>query len=106
MDRVTNISWRTSNGATLGGFAYEYDAVGRITSRSHALGTNAFDRVYSYDDLDRLASDGDVAYTYDAAGSRMNIPSFRVSEQAMPLKTLADSHDWRILEVKWPFLFL
>ena len=35
-----------------------------------------------------------------------NTPSFRVSEQAMPLKTLADSHDWRILEVKWPFLFL
>jgi len=29
------------------------------------------DRVYSYDDLDRLASDGDVAYTYDAAGNRM-----------------------------------
>ena len=71
MNRVTNISWRTSNGATLGGFAYEYDAVGRITSRSHALGINAFDRVYSYDDLDRLTSDGDVAYTYDAAGNRM-----------------------------------
>ena len=33
MDRVTNISWRTTGGATLGGFAYEYDAVGRITSR-------------------------------------------------------------------------
>ena len=71
MDRVTNISWQTASGATLGGFAYEYDAVGRITSRSHVLGTNAFDRVYSYDDLDRLASDGDVAYTYDAAGNRM-----------------------------------
>ena len=28
-------------------------------------------RAYAYDDLDRLASDGDVAYTYDAAGSRM-----------------------------------
>ena len=71
MDRVTNISWRTTSGATLGGFAYEYDALGRIVLRSHALGTNAFDRVYSYDDLDRLASDGDVAYTYDAAGNRM-----------------------------------
>ena len=56
---------------TLGGFAYEYDALGRITSRSHTLGTNAFDRVYTYDDFDRLATDGDVAYTYDAAGNRM-----------------------------------
>ena len=71
MDRVTNISWRTTSGATIGGFAYEYDALGRITSRSQTLGTNAFDCVYTYDDLDRLASDGDVAYTYDAAGNRM-----------------------------------
>ena len=71
MDRVTNIAWRTSSGATLGGFTYEYDAIGRITSRSHSLGTSAFDRIYAYDDLDRLASDGDVAYTYDAAGNRM-----------------------------------
>jgi len=71
MDRVTNISWRTTSGATIGGFAYGYDALGRITSRSHTLGTNAFDRVYSYDDFDRLATDDDVAYTYDAAGNRM-----------------------------------
>ena len=71
MDRVTNISWRTTSGATLGGFSYEYDALGRITSRSHTLGTNAFDRVYTYDDFDRLASDDDVTYTYDAAGNRM-----------------------------------
>ena len=70
MDRVTNISWRTPSGATLGGFGYEYDAVGRIVSRSHAMGSNAFDRVYAYDDLDRLASDGGVTYTYDAAGNR------------------------------------
>ena len=73
MDRVTNISWRTSGGESLGGFAYEYDAVGRIVSRSHALGTNAFDRAYAYDDLDRLASDGGVSYTYDAAGNRTTI---------------------------------
>jgi len=71
MDRVTNISWRTTSGATIGGFEYEYDAVGRIVSRSHAIVSNAFDRAYAYDDLDRLASDGDVSYTYDAAGNRM-----------------------------------
>ena len=34
MDRVTNISWRTSNGATLGGFAYEYDAAGNRMTRT------------------------------------------------------------------------
>ena len=51
MDRVTNISWQTASGATLGGFEYEYDAVGRIVSRSHAIGSNAFDRAYAYDDL-------------------------------------------------------
>ena len=67
MDRVTNISWRTASGAALGGFAYEYDALGRITARSLALGGTSFIREYTYDDLDRLASDGDVAYTYDAS---------------------------------------
>ena len=80
MDRVTNISWQTASGATLGGFAYEYDALGRITSRSHTLGdpsqpsspmSQSSQKAYAYDDLDRLASDGDVAYTYDAAGNRM-----------------------------------
>ena len=80
MDRVTNISWRTASGATLGGFAYEYDALGRITSRSHTLGdpsqpsspmSQSSQKTYAYDDFDRVASDGDVAYTYDAAGNRM-----------------------------------
>ena len=70
MDRATNISWKTTSGESLGGFGYEYDAVGRIVSRSHAIGSNAFDRAYAYDDLDRLASDGGVTYTYDAAGNR------------------------------------
>ena len=26
-------------------------------------------KTYAYDDFDRLGSDGDVAYTYDAAGN-------------------------------------
>ena len=80
MDRVTNISWQMASGATLGGFAYEYDALGRIVSRSHTLGdpsqpsspmSQSSQKTYAYDNLDRLASDGGVAYTYDAAGNRM-----------------------------------
>ena len=67
---MTNITWKTASGATLGGFGYEYDAVGRIVSRSHAIGSNAFDRAYAYDDFNRLASDDGVTYTYDAAGNR------------------------------------
>jgi len=29
MDRVTNISWKTTSGESLGGFGYEYDAAER-----------------------------------------------------------------------------
>ena len=80
MDRVTNVSW-TAGGVALGGFAYAYDTLGRIVSRRHALGTNAFDRAYSYDGMDRLASDGGTAYAYDAAGNRLSVsgPSGTVS---------------------------
>lgn len=70
MDRVTNITWTVPGGTALGGFAYEYDVVGRIVARRHALGTNRFDRAYAYDGLDRLVADGDVSYAYDAAGNR------------------------------------
>lgn len=67
---VHDIAWTAADGTPLGGFAYTYDAVGRITARCHALGTNRFDRAYAYDDLDRLAADGLVSYAYDAAGNR------------------------------------
>ena len=70
MNRVTNIAWRTASGSRLGGFAYRYDALGRIVSRAHDLGGASFDRDYAYDGMDRLASDGDTAYAYDAAGNR------------------------------------
>ncbi|MBQ6009955.1 MAG: hypothetical protein IJL17_15580 [Kiritimatiellae bacterium] len=72
LDRVTNIAW-AANGVALGGFSYVYDTLGRIVSRRYALGTNAFDRAYSYDCMDRLASDGDMAYAYDAAGNRLSM---------------------------------
>ncbi|MDO4366209.1 MAG: RHS repeat-associated core domain-containing protein, partial [bacterium] len=69
LDRVTNIAW-TVDGAPLGGFSYTYDVLGRITARHHALGADTFDRAYAYDGLDRLAADGPVSYTWDAAGNR------------------------------------
>ena len=70
MDRVTNIAWSVEGGPSIGGFAYAYDAAGRIVSRGHSLDGSAFDRQYEYDDLDRLVSDGGVSYAYDAAGNR------------------------------------
>ena len=48
--------WTAADGTPLGGFAYIYDAAGRITARRHALGTNRFDRAYAYDALGRRAS--------------------------------------------------
>ena len=68
---VHDIAWTAADGTPLGGFAYTYDVVGRITARRHALGTNRFDRAYAYDDLDRLAADGSVSYAYDALGRRV-----------------------------------
>ena len=79
MDRVTNIAWMAADGTPIGGFAYSYDAIGRIVSRNYTLGnpsqpspmSQLSQKTYTYDDLDRLAADGDVAYTYDAAGNRL-----------------------------------
>ena len=57
MDRVTNISWRTPSGATLGGFEYEYDAVGRIVSQRGAT--------YPVD------------YAYDEFGDKVSMTTYR-----------------------------
>ena len=38
MDRVTNISWRTTSGATIGGFGYEYDGLQREVSQTDGRG--------------------------------------------------------------------
>ena len=72
MDRVTNVSWRTTGGATLGDFAYEYDALGRITSRSHSLGapshpspmSQSSQKTYAYDAAGRLVREGSKTYRY------------------------------------------
>ena len=53
-------------------------AVGRIVSRDHTLDgvsqtsqmSQTSQKTYAYDNLDRLSLDGEVAYTYDAAGNR------------------------------------
>jgi YD repeat-containing protein len=71
MDRVTNITWTTADGSRIGGLSYVYDAVGRIVSRGHDIGTNTFNRSYAYDAMDRLVSDGNVSYVYDAADNRI-----------------------------------
>ena len=76
----------TVGGVSLGGFAYSYDATGRIVERDLSLGdpaspsnsslssqmSQSSHKTYSYDSLDRLAMDGDVSYTYDAAGNRLS----------------------------------
>ena len=38
MDRVTNVAWRTVGGESLGGIAYEYDALGRRMATTNAEG--------------------------------------------------------------------
>ena len=65
MDRVTNISWRTTSGATLGGFEYEDDAAGRIVSRRQEIGdpshpsqmSQLSHKNYAYDDLGSLTNE-------------------------------------------------
>ena len=62
MDRVTNISWKTTSGATLGGFGYEYDTAGRLASTlslstrsTRSTRLNAW--LYLYDNLnERVAA--------------------------------------------------
>ena len=62
MDRVTNISWRTTNGATIGGFECEYDTASRLASTlslstrsTRSTRLNAW--LYLYDNLnDRVAA--------------------------------------------------
>ena len=62
MDRVTNISWRTTSGATIGGFECEYDSAGRLASTlslsaRSTRSTRLNARLYLYDNLnDRVAA--------------------------------------------------
>ena len=88
MDRVTNIVYRTSGGTEIARFGYARDTIGRIASRTVAVGGAASGRAYAYDALDRLASEtlsGDAggpsttSYTYDLAGNRSIPPPPRSS---------------------------
>ena len=69
---VHDIAWTAADGTPLGGFAYTYDVVGRITARRHALGTNRFDRAYAYDDLDRDLKKG----AYNPLRSLRQLPGY------------------------------
>ena len=55
MDRVTNIVWKTTGCATLGGFAYGYDVVGRRASTTTLEGTTR----HVYDDSWQVVADLD-----------------------------------------------
>ena len=65
MDRVTNISWKTTSGATIGGFGYEYDTAGRLASTlslstRSTRSTRLNIRLYLYDEHnDRVATVSD-----------------------------------------------
>ena len=77
MDRVTNISWKTASGATLGGFGYEYAAAGRLSSTlslstRSTCSTRLNARLYLYDNLnERIAtvSDRNFNNVIDWAGT-------------------------------------
>ncbi|MEI6217655.1 MAG: DUF6531 domain-containing protein, partial [bacterium] len=76
LDRVTGISWSSTNSASRS-FAYSYNDAGMIVSVSREDGEQT---VYGYDDLDRLTNavsrnpDGtaisDETFGFDAAGNR------------------------------------
>ncbi len=73
LDRVTNITYRTSGGSTVGAFAYAYDADGLVTQKVEVgLGGAAVTHAYGYDGIGRLVAADGVAYTYDLAGNRLS----------------------------------
>ena len=57
MDRVTNISWKTTSGESLGGFGYEYDAAGRVVGQRGATCP--------------------VDYVYDEFGEKVSMTTYR-----------------------------
>ncbi len=74
LGNVTNITYRNASGTTVGQFRYRYDDTGLVTQKVATVGpasppvTNA----YTYDMLGRLTAADGVAYSYDAAGNRLN----------------------------------
>lgn len=73
LDRVTNITYRTSGGATVGAFAYAYDADGLVTQKVEvSAGGASVTHAYGYDGIGRLVAADGVTYTYDLAGNRLS----------------------------------
>jgi RHS repeat-associated protein len=79
LNRLTSLVWKT-NGTTLGSFAYQLGATGNRTNLSETVGAGASARGYAwqYDALYRLTNEavsavaptGNLGYGYDAVGNR------------------------------------
>jgi RHS repeat-associated protein len=80
LERVTNITYRKSNGEILRSFFYAYNLAGMITQKVNIAGNSCITNVYNYDGLNRLLSEsisqsGNQAirqFTYDLAGNRLS----------------------------------
>ncbi len=82
MDRITNITYRTTSGSLIRSLDYAYDAASMITNKVQASGNGQQARVaYTYDSLNRLVSETSFAtsaplheifYSYDLAGNRLS----------------------------------
>ena len=82
--RITATEERTSSGVLVVGFAYTYDAIGRLIKERSMLDDST--QNYTYDDLNRVtlreSKDGtgaltkSQAYTYDAAGNLLTANGF------------------------------
>ena len=85
LDRLTNLVWKTSAGAVVRSFGYQYDASGMITNIARGGDTG---RVFTYDGLNRLTGEGVAVggstnwttWAYDLAGNRTAMTRDGVSQ--------------------------
>jgi RHS repeat-associated protein len=75
MDRITNITYKTSTNSVIAGYGYWYNNADMITNQT-VSGFRPQTNAFGYDDLDRLISETSTGYTntysYDLAGNRTN----------------------------------